>query len=132
MNYIKINGISFDGYVAISEYEETLNVLDGPNAGRSTQAGRMIRDVIGTYIGHKITVFRRGNEYKKYDEFWNYIKAHSVDDSVRLEAADGQTTISYQAYYTSANRKLVSCQDGVNLWDEFTISFVPIAPQILR
>ena len=71
MNYIKINGRSFDVGVAISAYEENFNVLDGPNAGRSTGPGRMIRDVIGACVGHKVTVFRRGNDYAGYDAFWS-------------------------------------------------------------
>ena len=35
MNYIKINGTSFDVNVAISKYNENFSVLDGENAGRS-------------------------------------------------------------------------------------------------
>ena len=52
MNYIKITGTSFDVNVAISKYNENFSVLDGENAGRSKDTGRMIRDVLGTYIGH--------------------------------------------------------------------------------
>ena len=89
MNYIKLNGVEFDADVAISAYNRNFNVLDGPNAGR-VLTGRMIRDVIGTYLGHKITVFRRGDDYAGLDEFWEYLYQHSIDDSVLLEAADGK------------------------------------------
>lgn len=68
MNYIKLNGISFDADVAISKYNRNFNVLDGENAGR-VMTGRMVRDVIGTYLGHKLTVFRRGDNYKGLDDF---------------------------------------------------------------
>ena len=88
MSYIKLNGIEFDADVAISTYNRSFNVLDGDNAGR-VLSGRMIRDVIGTYLGHKITVFRRGDNYEGLDTFWDYLYQHSVDDSVMLEAADG-------------------------------------------
>ena len=104
MNYIKLNGTSFDVNVAISKYNE--------------------------YIGHKITVFRRGDDYQSYDAFWSYLKAHSVDDSVLLEAADGNTTISYRAYYTSASHDIEKVENGVNYWGEIEIHFIPIAPQI--
>lgn len=131
MNYIRINGISFDVNVGISEYEESFNVLDGPNAGRSEGTGRMIRDVIGTCLGHKITVFRRGDAGRAaYDRFWDYLKAHSVDDSVYLEAADGQQTIAYQAYYTSAAHSIEKVENGINFWGEITVNFIPIAPQL--
>ncbi len=128
-NYIKINGISFDASVAIEEYEESFNVLDGENAGR-VMTGRMVRDVIGTYIGHKITFFRRGDNYSGFDTLWNYLIEHSVDDYVTLEAADGQTTISYQAYYTSGTRKLPRVEKGINYWDTIQINFIPMDAKV--
>lgn len=128
MNYCKINGQSFDVTVAISDIEETFNVLDGANAGR-VMSGRMIRDVIGTYIGHKITFFN-GKSNADFDALWNYLIAHSVDDYVNLEAADGQTSLSYQAYYTSGTRSLRSAADGTNVWDEIEINFVPMDAQV--
>lgn len=128
MNYCKINGQSFDVAVAISDIEETFNVLDGSNAGR-VMSGRMIRDVIGTYIGHKITFFN-GKSNADFDALWDYLIAHSVNDYVNLEAADGQTSLSYQAYYTSGTRSLRSAADGTNVWDEIEINFVPMDAQV--
>lgn len=129
MNYIKINGKVFDADVAISKYNRYFNVLDGDNAGRAMD-GRMIRDVIGAYIGHKITVFRRGDNYAGLDEFWDYLVQHSVDDSVELEVADGQTTLSYEAYYTSATQDLEKAEGGVNYWGDIEVNFVPMDAQI--
>lgn len=128
-SYIKLNGIEFDTKVAISAYNRNFTVLDGDNAGR-VLSGRMIRDVIGTYIGNKITVFRRGDNYAGLDEFWDYLVAHSVDDSVMLEAADGQTTISYEAYYTSASQDLEKVENGVNYWGEIEVNFIPMEAQV--
>ena len=129
MSYIKLNGIAFDADVAIAKYNRHFNTLDGPNAGR-VLTGRMVRDVLGTYLGHKITVFRRGNNYKGLDDFWDYLYAHSVDDSVMLEAADGQTTIAYEAYYTSASQDLEKVEDGTNFWGEIEINFIPMEAQV--
>lgn len=129
MDYVKINGQSFDVGVGISSYEESFNVLDGPNAGRSTGTGRMIRDVLGTCIGHKVTFFNNGNR-AAFDALWAYLLAHSTDGSVQLSAADGQASISYEAYYTSGKRSLTQARGGVNYWDELEVSFVPIAPQL--
>lgn len=100
-------------------------MLDGPNAGR-VMTGRMVRDVIGAYIGHKITAKPKGMDYAGIDNYWNYIKEHSVDDYVTLEAADGQTTVAYDAYYTSAARKLRDVQNGVNYWGEVSVNFIPM------
>lgn len=130
MTYVKINGISFDAKVSISDYEENFNVLDGENTGRVAR-GDMIRDVIGVYIGHKVTFFR-GDTNSGFDDLWDYLVAHASDDSVRLEAADGQKTIEYDAYYTSGSRKIKAVIDGVNYWDELSVNFIPISPQIRR
>lgn len=129
MSYIKINGITFDADVAISKYNRYFNVLDGENAGR-VMTGRMVRDVLGSYLGHKITVFRRGDNYKGLDDFWDYLFAHSVDDSVMLEAADGQTTIAYEAYYTSASQDIEMVENGVNYWGEIEVNFIPMDAQV--
>ena len=120
-----------DADVAISAYNRNFNVLDGPNAGR-VLAGKMIRDIIGTYLGHKITVFRRGDDYAGLEEFWEYLYQHSIDDSVLLEAADGQKTISYQAYYTSASQDIEKVEKGVNFWGEIEVNFIPIDAQLKR
>lgn len=130
MSYIKLNGIEFDAEVAISSYNRNFKVLDGESAGRVIGKGRMIRDVIGTFIGHKLTVFRRGDNYKGLDDFWDYLIAHSVDDSVMLEAADGQTTISYEAYYTSGSQDLERVENGVNYWGQVEINFIPMEAQV--
>ena len=129
MGYIKLNGRSFDADVAIYKYNRNFNVLDGENAGRA-MTGRMIRDIIGTYLGHKITVFRRGNNYAGLDEFWDSLCQHSVDDSVLLEAADGQTSIAYEAYYTSATQDLEKVENGANYWGEIEVNFIPMEAQV--
>lgn len=128
MNYAKINGISFDTTVSIADYEESFNVLDGENSGR-VLTGRMVRDIIGTYIGHKVTFFNNGNT-AAFDALWDYLVQHSVDDSVSLCAADGQTSISYEAYYTSGTRKLHRVENVANQWDELEINFIPMDAQV--
>ncbi len=129
MNYCIINGTAFDVTVAISDIEENFNVLDGENAGRSTLTGTMIRDIIGTYLGHKITFFNSGN-VTAFDALWDYLIAHSIDNSVTLEAADDQASICYEAYYTSGTRKLKRASGGENFWDELEVNFVPIDAQV--
>lgn len=127
-NLCKINGVEFDVTVAISTLEESFNVLDGENAGR-VLSGRMIRDVIGTYIGHVVTFFN-GKSREDFDALWDYLIQHSVDESVMVELADGQSTISYEAYYTSGKRSLKKRENGVNYWDEIQVSFVAMDAQV--
>lgn len=141
MNYCELKGqnetayTSFDAIVSISgdNYEEYFNVLDGENAGRTGIQKRMIRDIIGTYLGHKITFFRSGSSEKSvenFDRLWEWLKDHSVDDFVYIRAADNQTAIEYEAYYTSGSRKLSAVAGGINFWDEISVNFIPMEPQI--
>ena len=125
MSYIKINGRVFDADVAIMQYSRDFNVVDGPNAGRVI-SGRMVRDVIGTYLGRKVKVSRRGDNYQGLDDFWDYLVLHSVDDSVMVEAADGQTTISFEAYYTSAKQEIEHVDGGINWWGDIEVNFIPM------
>lgn len=129
MSYIKLNGVEFDADVIITNYNRNFNVLDGENAGR-VMTGRMVRDILGTYIGHKVTVRRRADRYEGLDRFWDYLVQHSVDDSVLLEAADGQTTLSYEAYYTSASQDIERVENGINYWGEIEVNFIPMDAQV--
>ena len=128
MNYVKINGVAFDVTVAISDLEESFEVLDGKNAGR-VMSGRMVRDIIGAYIGHTVTFFN-GKSNEDFDALWDYLVAHSVDDSVQLEAANGQSSITYEAYYTKGKRKLRTSTGSKNYWDEISVNFIPMEAQV--
>ena len=64
----------------------------------------------------------------EFDALWDYLK--QPRESVQLEAADGQTTLSYEAYYTSGSRKLQKVENGVNYWDQLQINFIPMEAQI--
>lgn len=121
----------FDCKVLIVDYEETVNVLDGEAAGRSKLRGRMIRDPLGAFIGHKITFLRDGSE-ESFDSLWDWLKAHCVEDYVYLRAADGQTIIDHKVYYTSFGRKIESVDDnGVRHWGSISVNFIPIEPDIV-
>lgn len=124
------NYTAFDVSVAIMSLTETLTVLDGEAAGRSKIRGRMIRDPIGGYIGHKITCRRLGTNTQGLDDLWTWLTLHCCEDSVYLRAADGQSVIAYECYYTTAERKLEYAHNGVNYWGEITINFIPMEPQI--
>lgn len=130
MTYCKINGISFDVGVAISEYKRKLSILHGENAGR-VMTGSMILDPIGAYLGREITFFRKGDKYQELDALWDFLVKHSVDKAgVLLEATDGQTSISFQAYYGDTEQLIEKVENGVNYWGEFKVSFVPMEAQV--
>lgn len=128
--YIKLNGVSFDADIAISEYKRKLDILQGENCKR-VMSGLMILDPIGVYLGREITFFRRGNNYAGLDALWDFLVAHALDkNGVYLEAADGQTTLEMQVYYGSTEQPLEKVVNGVNYWGEFTVSFIPMRAQV--
>lgn len=122
--------IDFGAKVMVTAYKETLNVLDGENAGRGKLRGRMIRDVLGSFLGHTIT-FQRDGSVEEFGKLWGWLKKHSVDDSIWIKAADEQGTIEYEAYYTAVERELEKSENGVNYWKAITVNFIPIDPQII-
>lgn len=122
--------IDFDAEVMITDYEETVDALDGENAGRGKLRGRMIRDVLGAFLGHKVTFLRDGSE-AGFDRLWNWLYLHIVDDSIWIRAADGQSTIVYEAYYTKITRKLEKVENGVRYWGSITVNFIPMDPQLI-
>lgn len=130
MAYCKLNGTAFDVGVAISAYKRKMSILHGENVGR-VMSGDMILDPIGTYLGREITFFRKGDNYEAMDELWDFLVAHSMDSNgVMLEAADGQTTISFQAYYGDTEQSIEEVRNGINYWGEFTVSFIPMKAQV--
>ena len=124
----------FDVDVMVMDYEETANVLDGEASGRSKVRGRMIRDPIGAFIGHKILFNRSGmdlNAVSSFDALWNWLKQHSVEDSIYIRAADNQTSVEYEAYYTSFSRKLEFVIDGVRYWNDMSVNFLLMDPAVV-
>lgn len=130
MTYCKLNGTSFDVDVAISAYKRKLNILHGDNAGR-TMDGTMVLDPLGAYLGREVTFFRKGDNYAALDALWDFLVEHSVDKKgVLLEAADGQSVLSFQCYYGDTEQSIEEVRDGINYWGEFTVNFVPMKAQV--
>ena len=119
----------FDATVAISAIEESFSVLDGENAGR-VMTGRMIRDIIGTYVQHKVTFFN-GKSQAGFDALWDWLLEHTKQPSIWVDLADGQRSIKYEAYYSASKRSLKSAADGVNVWDEIEVTFIPMEAQVV-
>lgn len=130
MSYCKLNGTSFDVNIAISSYKRKLNILHGESAGR-VLSGAMILDPLGAYLGREITFFRKGNNYAALDALWDFLVAHSMDkNGVLLEAADGQSTISFRCYYGDTEQPIEKVENGINYWGEFSVNFIPMDPQV--
>ena len=122
--FLSINGTSFD-VLGVIKIGRSFRVEEDSNAGTAI-SGRRIRSIVGTYLSHTFEVYRDPANVAAFDAFWD-----SVDESVTLEAADGQTTVSYEAYYKAAKQELDWRNNDTNLWGRITITFESIEPQVV-
>lgn len=124
----KIDGKSFD--VLVTAIEEVTNVIEGANSGTALRRQRKIRDILGIKIGHAVT-FAADNDVEAFDALYDYLFG-SIRPSVVVECVHGQTSITYEAEYSSCSRRVAHIDDenDVTYWDEMTIEFYPMENQI--
>lgn len=127
--FLSIDGASYDvlGFIQVNR---AFKVEEDSNKGTAI-SGRRIRSIVGTYLSHTFTIYRDPKNVAAFDAFWEALKAKSVQDSVQLEAADGQTTVSYEAMFTAASQSLDWRNNDTNLWGKITITFESIEPQVV-
>ena len=114
--------------VPIEKITVTPSVLDGRNVGR-VMSGRMIRDIIGTYLNYKIPIFR-GNDQTKFDDLIAWLIRHSVEDFIYARLAWGQNHIEAEMYYTIGDIEMDDATEGVNRWKGCTLSFIMMEPYL--
>ena len=130
-DWLELDGIAFD--VNVTEITETATILYSDNTGRTMSLGsRMTLDPLGTFIGHKVTVKRKSENLSDYDMLFNYVIEPRYD-GIHIKAVHDQTTIEYDAYISTAERKLRSIDERHNkvYWDEMTLNIVPMEAQVL-
>ncbi|MBQ8552305.1 MAG: hypothetical protein IJ428_05790 [Clostridia bacterium] len=130
MDFVKINGVSYD--VLVTELTESFNILYTENTGRSiAPGGRMILDPIGTFYGHKVTFSRMIGHDEEFDALFEYVSQPRYD-GIPVEIIHGQTTLSYEAYISNGERKLlrVDPNTGKAYWDAFSVSIIPMEAQV--
>ena len=127
--FLSINGTSFD-VLGVIKVGRAFEVKEDSNAGTAI-SGRQIRSIVGTYLSHSFEVYRDPANLSDFDDFWDFLVEHSVDDFVALEAADGQSTVEYEAVYTAAKQDLDWRNNDTNLWGRITITFHSIEPQVV-
>lgn len=128
MDYVKIGGKSYD--VLVKGISENFNILYSENTGRTT-SGAMTLDPLGTFIGHRITFYRKRGKEKEYDDLFDYISAPRYD-GIRVEIVHNQTTISYDAYISNGERavKRIDEKTGSVYWGELSVNIVPMKAQV--
>lgn len=128
MNLCKIDGVSFDALV--TAICESFNVIEGENSGTAVYRQREIRDLLGVKIGHSIT-FAPDKSPEAFDELTDYLFGRARN-SVMLEVVHNQNTITYEAAYNTASRRVSHIDEDNDIvwWDELTIDFRPMENQV--
>ena len=128
-NYVKIGGRVWN--VRVIEIIENFNIMDTENAGRVIAEGKMTLDRIGTFWGHKITFARDRASIDEYDELFSYL-AYPRNSGILVELVHQQSTLKYEAYVSTGERKLkkIETDTGTVLWDTFTANFIPMKAQV--
>lgn len=121
-----IDGRSYDVLVPDGGIKRSGKVLDGDNVGRS-KAGRMIRDIIGTYYNYSMEIDAKGLSVGDYDALYETLSA--PDDSHRIVVPYGQGKLSFEAYVSNVDDTLLRMQDGQNLWGGLSFNFVATEPK---
>ena len=120
------NYIDFDSKVMITAYKETLNVLDGENAGR-TMDGRMQRDIIGTYYTYRLEFDASLSDPNEYDALFDVLSAPV--DSHMITVPFGQSSITFEAYVANGDDDLSRIyRNESRKWDNLAVNFVAMDP----
>jgi hypothetical protein len=128
VSLVKIDGVSYD--VLVTAIQETFNVIEGQNSGYALYREREIRDITGVKIGHTIT-FDPDTDPDVFDALVTHLFG-TVRPFVMLEVVHNQTTIKYEAAYSSASRAVAYIDDRRNKvgWNELTVDFRPMECQV--
>lgn len=127
----KIDGVSYD--VLITAISENFNILYSENTGRTMSKGaRMTLDPLGSFVGHNVVFQRKRGYEEEFDKLFNYLMQPRVE-GIHVELVHNQTTLSYDAYVSTGERKLerIDPNTGKILWGSFSANIVPMEAQIV-
>ena len=121
-----VNGTYYNVTITPGGLERKVAITDGENAGR-TLSGLMIRDLIGTYVNYTIKLETKNLDVAQYDALVSVLR--QPVDSHNIVMPYDQGSLSFKAYLTAVNDKLMDTFRGVNRWGGLSIEFVAMEPQ---
>ena len=125
MDLVKIDGKTYD--VLVTAIQETATVVEGSNTGTSLYRQRDIRDIAGIKYAHSITFAPNDEAPELFDELFSYL-FDNVRESVQLEVVHNQSTILYEARYSTGSRAVAHIVERTDFvgWNELTVDFQSI------
>ena len=147
-DWFEINGTPYN--VRVLEITEEANVLYTENTGRTMAIGAPVTlDPLGTFIGHKVEVAPKKGYESDFDRLYNFViqprsygvPIKAVHGNLNGEGEFEQQTINYDAYISSASRKVKRIEENSTVtdvfgetikvkWDKMSINCIPIKAQI--
>ncbi|OON96013.1 MAG: hypothetical protein ATN36_06620 [Epulopiscium sp. Nele67-Bin005] len=127
-DWFEINGKYYD--VLVLECEQTANILDTDNSGRTIEFGAMLTDRIGTFYTHRVIFAQKNNEWEVYDELFSALEI-PTNTAIRIKFPHHQGTTEYDAYVASLSRKIIriypNSTSGQKIkWGELQVNFIAI------
>ena len=138
-DWFEINGTPYN--VRVLEITEEANVLYTENTGRTMAIGAPVTlDPLGTFIGHKVEVAPKKGYESDFDRLYNFV-IQPRSYGVPIKAVHAQYTMNYDAYISSASRKVKRIEENSTVtdvfgetikvkWDKMSINCIPIKAQI--
>lgn len=128
VSLVTIDGVNYD--VLVTAVQEKFEVIEGANSGYALHRQRELRDIRGIKIGHTIT-FAPDSNPEAFDALTDHLFG-AVRPSVQLSVVHGQTTIDYEAAYSTGSRAVVYIDDRTDTvgWGDLTVEFRPIETQV--
>ena len=127
-NIFTIDGRDFDVRIPQDGIKRSGQVLDSAETER-LENGEMFRDIIGTYYNYTIQVDTKNLKVEEYDELYDLVTQPVEKHTITVPY--GQTTLSFDAYITSAEDSLLKRENGVNYWHGLTLAFIALKPNII-
>lgn len=127
MTAFEIDGYSFGSDdVMITDLTEKAEILTGKNSGRR-QDFNMYIEYGGTFFNHSFVLHKRGScTQARWDDLFMILSNPVNNHSIRMPHKQGY--LIYDAYISSATRKLISASRG-NDWGDITVEFIAMSPQ---
>lgn len=122
---LNVDGVNYDN-IHITSLQRNAEVLDGPNATRTT-SGSMVRDILGTFYNYSVEVDSDEASVAEYDALYEVLSA--PEDCHVIVMPYGQTTLTFQAYVTKVADEIIHINDVEQRWGSMSFQFIAMRPQ---
>ena len=125
-NLFKLDGQTYD--VGVIKLERNINVLDR-YAERSAASGWLYRDVIGCFLGYKLSFVRITSENSASEYTRLMERLSSADEYHTITVPYNQTTVTYECYVTGVSDELMRVlPSGIVVWGNLEAEFIARKP----